>query len=141
MSVKTFILTIFREIFLILTSPKLLFVNCKSVSGMTEPPYFLSQVKLIYLAVLSANYWCYDFDARICFFINSKIFFLINLVPFGIATHYPFSDCCIGLAKNLEGSYIKVSEKCFERLRHFLLALFYLIFGFCLILLVFNFLL
>ena len=144
MSVKTFILMIFREVFLTLTSPELIFV--KSVSGMTQPPYFLSQLKLIYLAALYANYWCYDFEARIfIFFFSFKIIFLIILVPFGIATHYPISDYCFGLEKTLEGSYIKVSEKslCFERLRHFLLALFYLIFGFCQFLLLFivNFLL
>ena len=66
---------IFREIFLTLTSPKLVFVNCKSVSGMTKSPYFLSQLKLIYLAVLSANNWCYDFDARIFnFFLVLRYF-------------------------------------------------------------------
>ena len=73
------------------------------------------------------------------FFSVLRYFFLILLDPFGISTHYPISDCCIGLEKTLEGIYIKVSEKnlCFERLRHFLLALFYLIFGFCLFLLLF----
>ena len=67
---------IFREIFLILTSPKLIFVNGKSVSVMTNPPYFLGQLKLIYLAVLSANFWCYDFDARtFIFFLDFRYFF------------------------------------------------------------------
>ena len=45
------------------------------------------------------------------FFFSFKIFFLIFLVPFGISTHYPISDCCIGLEKTLEGSEMKVSEK------------------------------
>ena len=67
---------IFREIFLTLTSPKLIFVNNKSDSGMTKTPYFLSQLKIIYLAVLSANYWCYDFDARnFIFFLVLRYFF------------------------------------------------------------------
>ena len=57
-------------------------MNCKSPSGMTKPPYFLSQLKLICLAVLSANYWCYDFDARIFIFFSFKIFFPHNFGSF-----------------------------------------------------------
>ena len=125
--------------FLTLTSLKIIFVNCKSVSGMIKSPYFLRQLKLIYLAVLSANYWLRLRCTNFYLFLVLRFFFLIILVLFGISTHYPISDCFIGLKKTLEGSYIKVSEKslCFERLRHFLLALFYLIFGFRLFLLVF----
>ena len=56
---------------------------------MTKPPYFLRESKLIYLAVLSANYWCYEFEARVLlFFFNFWIFFLITLVPFRILSYY-----------------------------------------------------
>ena len=54
---------IFREIFLTITDHKLIFVNYKSVSVMTEAVSFLLQPKLICLAVLSSNYFLYGFNA------------------------------------------------------------------------------
>ena len=45
-AVKT-LKVIFREFFLTLTDPKLLFLNCKSVSVMKRSPPFLLQSKLI----------------------------------------------------------------------------------------------
>ena len=63
MSVKTFILMIFRENFLTLTSYKLILVNCKSASVTKGPPSFLLQPKLIWLVALFSNYSLSDFNA------------------------------------------------------------------------------
>ena len=79
-------------------------------------------------------YWCYDFEARVFIYIfyNFRYFFVI-LLPFGILTHCPKINGCIGLKMNFIKSYIKFSEKniCFKWLRHCLLKFLYLIFGFC----------
>ena len=61
-AVKT-LKVIFREFYLTLTDPKLLFVNCKSVSVMKGPPSFLLQPKLIWLVALFSNYSLSDFNA------------------------------------------------------------------------------
>ena len=66
--------------------------------------------------------------------------FLVLLVPFGILTNYPNTNSCIGSEMTLNRLYMKFSEKnlWFKWLRQFLLALFYLIFGFCLFFVVFT---
>ena len=62
MAVKT-LKTNFRKCFLTLINHNIVFVNCKSVSVITGIHFFLLQPKLIWLAVLSSNYWSYDFNA------------------------------------------------------------------------------
>ena len=72
---------IFREFFLTITDPKLIFVimSCKSVSVVTGPPSFLLKPKLIWLAVLPSNYWLYDFNAtRLQNWIFSYYFFRLK---------------------------------------------------------------
>ena len=79
----------FGNFVLILTNPKFISVNCKSVSVITGPLSFLPQPKIIWLAVLSFNYWSFDFNAtrfRKKFFKVLDIFVL--LVPFEILSHY-----------------------------------------------------
>ena len=53
---------------------------------MTEPPAFLLQPKLIWIAILNSNYWLYDFDATSfhIFFFTILDIFLFVLVPFEI---------------------------------------------------------
>ena len=72
----------------LLLEHKSFFVICKSVSVLTGPTCFLLQLKLIWLAALSSNYWLYDFnDTRFQFF---KIFLdiFVLLVTFELLSHY-----------------------------------------------------
>ena len=104
-------------------------MNCKSVSVMIGPPFPI-QPNLIYPAILSSKYWCYDFDARVFLHFFSFRFFVI-LFPFGFLTHYHNIDSCIDFKMTLKFLYIKFIGKYFwfKLLRHFLLAFFYLILG------------
>ena len=55
-------------------------MNCKSVSVMKEPSSFLLQTNFIWLVVLSANYWIYDFnDTRSLFFSFCCYFRIVGL--------------------------------------------------------------
>ena len=67
-----------------LTNHNLTFVNCKSFSVLTGHICFLLQTKLIPLAVLSSNYWCFDFNAtRFNFFFG----------PFVLLAPFEFKSC------------------------------------------------
>ena len=113
-------------------------MNCKSVT--TGPPSFLWQPKLIILVVflLTIGFMTsmpQDFEkfkklfGYFCFWFLLKSYYIIVIL---IAP--------IGLEKMFNGLKIKFSDKrfWFEWLRHFLLALFYGIFGFCLYLMLFS---
>ena len=74
-------------------------------------PLFLHQQQFILLAVLSSNYWFFDFGARV--FIIFKIFgfFLVILVPFEIVLHYPNIDSSHWLSEDVQWIVEKFSEK------------------------------
>ena len=107
---------------------------------MTEPPSLLLQLKLISLAVLSSNYWLYDFNATI-FQKNFKVFHIFGLfVTCEIFHIILILIALIGLEKTFTGSQIKFLDKTlwFKWLQHLLHVVFYWIFGFCLYLLLFS---
>ena len=125
-AVKT-LKVIFREFFKTLTDPKLLFVNCKSVSVMRGPPFFLIQPKLICLVTLFSNYSLYDFNTTRFQSLKKVSIFsydwsLLKLYYIILILISPS-----GLEKLFNESWLKFSEKSlwFKWLRHFLVALFY----------------
>ena len=88
---------------------------------MTGPTCFLLQLELIWLAVLSSNYWLYDFnDTRFQFFFF-LLFFLdifVLLVTFELLSQFPnvlhiikknFSP--IGVDRTFSASQICLSGK------------------------------
>ena len=76
----------------------------------------------------------------ICFFFNSRELFPFYRILLKSYHNILLPIVIIGLGKTFNGSSIKFSEKriCLKLLRHFLLALFYWIFSFCLSLLLFS---
>ena len=91
------ILKIIFETFLILTDHKFNFVNCKSVSVMTGL-FFSTEPKLNCLAVLSCNYWLYDFNpirfqkkVKFLFVFVSLVLLLFHPI-FTILSHYPYTN-------------------------------------------------
>ena len=86
MAVKTEIK--FSDFFSILTNHKLIFLICKSVSVITVSPSILMQPKLIWLAVLSSNYWSFDSNARRFHKIFKILDVFVLLVLFEILSHY-----------------------------------------------------
>ena len=121
-----------------------MFVNCKLVSAMTvTPPHFYC----------NQNYSGWQFYLPIFGYITSMPQDLNNykknsLIPsyywFLLKSyHIILMDGSLwfrGLEDSFNESWIKFSDKSlwFKWLRHFLLALFYWIFGFCLFLLLFS---
>ena len=81
MAVKTLKIS-FPNFFSTLTNHKLIFVICKSVSVITVPPSFLIQSELIWLSVLSSNYWslqCHKISQNCFFFLMfSNYWFFLN---------------------------------------------------------------
>ena len=108
-------------------------MNCTLGSVKTVPSSFLLQSKLIWLAVLSINYWLYVFNAtRFHFF---KKFLDISFYWFILKSYHIILTlmATIVLANMSEGSSIKISEKKrWYKWLHNLLAFFYRIFGFSL---------
>ena len=74
----------------------------------------LNQPKSIYLAALSSNYWCYDFDAQVLIFLNFWIIFFVILFVFEILTYYPNIDDCIGLEMKHNLAYLSVSVEAID---------------------------
>ena len=100
---------IFRESSLTSTDTKLVFVICKSASLTTGHPSLLLQPKLIWMLVLSSNYFLYEFNATR--FQNFKRNFLdvfVLLVPLEIISYYPDIDFSHWLREEVQWNMVKV---------------------------------
>ena len=82
----------FRNFLSILTNHKLVFVICRSVSVIIVPSSFLIQSKLIWLAVLSSNYWSFDNNETRFHKIFNFLDFFVLLVLFEFLSHYINTD-------------------------------------------------
>ena len=91
-------------------------MNCKPVSVISEPLSFLLQPKLIWLAVLSINYWSFDFNAS-RFRKKFKIIFKF-FVPFEIS-HFLNIDSSHWLREDVQWIIVKV----FRERTYFLIGL------------------
>ena len=96
-------------IFFTLTNHKLIFVNCRSVTLKSGPCSFLLQPILTWLAVLSANFWSFDFNATIFQKKFSKFLdVFVLLVPFETLSHYLNIDSSHWLTKEVQWIIKKV---------------------------------
>ena len=121
------------SIFFIINRSEFFFVDCWSVLVLTGSLFISTATKnnlvssyTFYILVLKLKNFRVPF-LIFWIFLKSYHVLLILIVP-------------IGLRKSFKRSYIKLSEKnlWFKLLGHFLLALFYWIFGCCLSLLLFS---
>ena len=82
-------------------------MNCKSISVIAGPPSFLLQPILMSLAILSCNYWLYDFNATGFHFFSTFAQFVL-LVPFEILSRYPIIDGSQCFSKDVQWNIDKV---------------------------------
>ena len=70
---------------------------------MTGRPSFLLQPKILWIAVLSSNYWLYDFNVtRFQKKISELLDIFVLLVLFEILTRYPFIDSSYWLREDVK---------------------------------------